>query len=124
MQKKVLVVDDEPGMRELLKERFEAVGFPCVTAANGQEAIRIAKEEQPNLVILDLVMPGLDGYETYRVLKSLPETRDAKIVVYTAQDHDAVMNEGVDALDILDFVVKPVDLDSLTFLVKKTLNCL
>lgn len=121
-RKKILVVDDECGIREVLRERFQAIGLDCLTAADGAEALEVARAEHPSLIVLDLVMPVLDGLATYRALKRDEDTRDIRIIVYSAQAPEVIMEEGVDALDIVDFILKPLDLQSLTFLVNKTLN--
>ena len=122
VSKTILVVDDESGIREVLKERFEAIGLRCLTAADGAEALEVARTEHPSLIVLDLVMPVMDGLSVYRALKESDTTRDIRIVVYSAQDPETIMEGGVDALEIVDFVLKPLDLKSLTFLVNKTLN--
>jgi CheY-like chemotaxis protein len=118
--KKILIVDNEQGMRELLKERLEASGFQCLTAANGLEALHLVRTERPVLVIMDLVMPHMDGYAVYKALKGNRDTRDIRIVVYSAQRPEVIMEEGIDALDIVDFILKPLDLESLTYLVRKS----
>lgn len=124
MPKKILVVDDEPGMCDLLRERFESIGYECLTAENGQTACNLAKAEHPSIIILDLVMPLWSGLRTYQALKSDPDTKDIRIVVYTAQDEESVMESGIEALDIVDYVLKPLDLQSLTYLVNKTIDSL
>ena len=64
--KKILIVDDEKELRELLKETFEYRGFKCLTAKDGKEALEIANREVPSLIILDLIMPKLDGMDADR----------------------------------------------------------
>ena len=122
VQKKILVVDNESGMRFLLKERFETLGISCFTAQDGKEAVEIALRERPSLIILDLIMPVMDGYETYQALKSDETTRNIPVIVYTAQEPESVMEQGLEAMDLVHFVLKPFDLAALSFLVQRTLN--
>ena len=122
VQKKILVVDNESGMRFLLKERFETLGISCFTAQDGKEAVEIALRERPSLIILDLIMPVMDGYETYQALKSDETTRNIPVIVYTAQEQESVMEQGLEAMDLVHFVLKPFDLAALSFLVQRTLN--
>ena len=120
--KKVLIVDDEKDIRDLLKARLELSGFKAVTAENGEEALKIAKHEPPSLVILDLVMPKMDGFETYNALKNDKRTRHVPIIAYTAQNPEVVAEKGIDALNIVDFVLKPFDPGVLMTMVEKTLK--
>ena len=107
--KKILIVDDEPEIRELLKMRFEANGFECLTAKDGREAIEIARKEKPSLIILDLIMPNLDGIQAHKILKTDSATKHIPIIAYTAQDPEIVTKKGKEAIDIIDFVLKPFD---------------
>lgn len=119
---KILVVDDEKNIRELLKIKFEAGGFRCLTAENGKEAIEIAKYRQPSLIILDLIMPVMGGFEAYKALKADPSTKNIPIIAYTAQNADVVAEKGLEALDIVDFVLKPFDTKVLMMAVDKALG--
>ncbi len=119
---KLLIVDDEPDIRHLLKTRLELSGFKCLTAKDGEEAIRVARENKPSLVILDLVMPGKDGLQTYKELKLSPDLKDIPIIVYTAQSPDLVSEKGFEALEIVDFVLKPFDSKALIFLIERSLR--
>ena len=120
--KKLLLVDDEAGLTELLKNIFEPRGFVCMTAGDGREALKIAREKHPSLIIMDLVMPRMDGIDAYRALKADKRTRDIPILVYTAQDPEVVVKKGGEALDVVDFVLKPFDTRSLITIVEKALS--
>jgi len=80
---KVLVVEDEPPIRELAQMILEDAGYQVITAASGLEAIEKAQEELPNLVLLDVVMPGISGFEACRVLKAQPKTSAIPVVMFT-----------------------------------------
>ena len=119
---KILLVDDEKDIRELLKVRFEISGFKCLTAKDGKEAVELAKYKQPSVIILDLMMPGMDGFQTHKALKADPSTKNIPIIAYTAQDPEVVAEKGLEALDIVDFVLKPFDAEVLMLAVNKALK--
>jgi len=105
----LLIVDDEQEFRELLKETFEYRGFKCLTAENGEEALKLVKENRIALIILDLVMPKLDGIDTYKILKSDEKTKKIPVLVYSAQSPEVVAKKGFAASDVVDFLIKPFD---------------
>ncbi|MFN8596605.1 MAG: response regulator transcription factor [Anaerolineae bacterium] len=107
--KKVLVVDDDPALVRLVKRALSEVGHHVVTAANGQEALRLFYDQRPDLVILDVVMSGLNGWETCR---SIRQMSNVPIIMLTAQGSDADMLRGLD-YGADDYVVKPFNLDVL-----------
>ena len=81
----ILIVDDEPDILKVLARGLEVLGFSVIAADNGSDAIIIAKDVQPDLVILDVIMPGMDGGEVARRLKELPETKDIPIIFDTTK---------------------------------------
>lgn len=82
---KVLVIEDEPEIRTILEKALRhAGGFDVVTARSGAEGLDIARHERPALILLDAVMPELDGYETCRRIKSIPELSETPVVFLTA----------------------------------------
>jgi CheY-like chemotaxis protein len=120
--KKILIVDDEKDLRELLKSVFEARGYECLTAKDGEEALKIAKSAHPSVIILDLIMPVMDGIETYKALKAGRNTRNIPIIAYTAQDPEVVIKKGEEAFDVIDFILKPFDTKALILSVEKALS--
>lgn len=103
----VLIVDDDPFIRKLIATTLEDVaGFDLAEAANGLEAVVVAGRETPEVVFLDIDMPGMDGFEACRRLRADPDTAEATIVMLTAASGDAAEREAEDAGADL-FLTKP-----------------
>ena len=81
----ILLVDDEEDIIELLKYNLKNEGYSILTALTGEQAIKIAKASQPDLIVLDLMLPGIDGLDVTRYLKNNEATRDLPIVMLTAK---------------------------------------
>ena len=92
--KKILVVDDEPDIVDYLRVVLEQAGYHVTTASNGHEALERVAAIRPDLVVLDQMMPLMDGLETLRRLKSDESTKDIPVVTLTAQDSAADMQSG------------------------------
>ncbi len=108
MTARVLVVDDlEPNVK-LLEAKLRAEYFDVIGAFSGQEAIEKAKTEQPDIVLLDVMMPGMDGFEACRIIKRTPETAHIPVVMVTALDQQADRVAGLEA-GADDFLTKPVE---------------
>ena len=105
--KKILIVDDEPDILEFLQYNLRKEGYAVVTAADGTQAIKMAEREKPNLILMDIMMPELDGVETCRVLRSRKEFNDTPIAFLTARDEDF---SQITALDVGgdDYITKPI----------------
>jgi len=84
---KILIVDDEKLILISTRIVLESVGYGVVTAASGEEAIGKAREESPGLILLDIMMPGIDGWETLSRLKEDAETKDIPVIIFTAREH-------------------------------------
>ncbi|HYL80222.1 MAG TPA: response regulator, partial [Candidatus Acidoferrum sp.] len=112
MAERILVVDDEKASRDVLKSILALDGFEVDLAANGSEALVNAKAHLPDLILLDLLMPDMSGFEICRLLKQDPATRDIPIIVVTGMDRatakEAVLTSGAD-----DYVTKPMRIDDL-----------
>ncbi len=100
----VLVVDDDSDMRELMERYLSNDGFRVVAATNGNDGIRLAREEKPSVICLDVVMPGLDGYDVLKVLKSDPELASIPVVMVTMMDD----RESGLAIGASDYLMKPI----------------
>ena len=105
---RVLVVDDEPSNVELIVRRLGGNGYETLTASNGHDAIAIATKEQPDLILMDIMMPGLDGWEATRLLKGDPKTAHIPVVFVTARDRPEDVAQGFEAGGIM-YVNKPVE---------------
>ncbi len=102
----ILVVEDEKDIRELLRHHLEREHFRVLAASSGEEGLKLAKREHPDLVLLDLMLPGLDGLEVCRALRADAETRRTPIVMLTARSEDADVVAGLE-LGADDYVTKP-----------------
>ncbi len=105
----ILVVEDEDDIRELLRYNLAREGYRVATAASGEEALKIAKDSLPDLVLLDLMLPGVDGLEVCRAIKQDPLTRKLPIVMLTAKGEEADIVAGLE-LGADDYVTKPFGL--------------
>ena len=105
-QGKVLVVDDEVYILHILDFSLGAEGYEVITAANGEQALEKAMLEKPDLIVLDVMMPKMDGYETCRKLKTLPETKHIPVLLLTAKGRDVDRKRGFDA-GADDYITKP-----------------
>ena len=104
-QKMVLVVDDDESVRRLLAFELAPYGLKILEAQDGREAIELARSEKPDAILLDVLMPGLDGWQTLRALKESPETRSIPVVMVSVVENRAL---GI-SLGAFDYLVKPVD---------------
>ena len=103
---KILVVDDEVNITQILEFSIGAEGYEVITASNGEEAIDKARREQPDLIILDIMMPKIDGYEACRILKANPLTKGIPVVLLTAKGRDIDKRLGYE-VGATDYIVKP-----------------
>ena len=106
-KQKILVVDDEPDIVELIAYNLKREGYQVYTASNGQEAVSTAKRIMPDLIILDVMMPKMDGIEACRVMRAMPEFKSTFMVFLTARSEEyseiAGFNVGAD-----DYIAKPI----------------
>ena len=109
VQIRVLVVDDEEHILMILKDSLEFSGFQVVTATNGLEALEQVEKESPELVVLDIGMPKLDGWEVCRRLKADPKTQSIPVVILTAYAQTSDRQKGM-SLGADRFITKPCDL--------------
>ncbi len=116
MAKKILIVDDDPVVVKYLKALFEDNGYATCTAAGTSEGLQAVREEKPDLITLDLQMPGEWGPRFYRKLRQDKELRDTPILVISGIDGDHAIKDAV------AFVAKPFDPDKVLGIVKKTIG--
>ncbi|HBG48651.1 MAG TPA: two-component system response regulator [Cyanobacteria bacterium UBA9971] len=111
-KKKILIVDDEPDIVETLKFLIESEGFESIIAMDGEEALRKAKEENPDIMILDVMLPKINGYKVCRLLKFDNKYKHIPILMVTArsQEEDKVIGEETGADE---YITKPFDINEL-----------
>lgn len=104
---KILLVDDEPDILEIISYNLSQEGYHIITASNGREAVSKAKKEMPHLIILDVMMPEMDGIEACEQIRRLPELEDTIITFLTARSEDYSQVAGFDA-GADDYIAKPI----------------
>jgi DNA-binding response OmpR family regulator len=118
---KILVAEDERDIRELIGFTLRFAGFEVVLAVNGEEVIAKAPAEQPDLIILDVRMPKMTGYDACRKLKDNPATSNIPIVFLSAKGQEGEIEQGL-ASGAIEYIVKPFAPDELTNQVKDILK--
>jgi len=118
--KKILIIEDHADMRELLTWQIELMGFAADTARQGREGLQKAQSGNPNLIILDIMMPGMDGWEAARELKANAATKDIPILAATALFRDADLQNCL-AAGCSGYIVKPFTFQELQGKVKELL---
>ncbi|WDM22231.1 response regulator [Paenibacillus polymyxa] len=118
-KKKVLIVDDQNGIRILLMEVFRSEGYETFQAANGKIALEIVEKERPDLVLLDMKIPGMDGLEILKHLKTM--NPDIKVIMMTAYGELDMIKEATELGAIMHFT-KPFDIDEMRIAVNKQLR--
>ncbi len=102
----ILIVDDEQDIIELIKYNLKNEGYAILTAQTGEQAVKIAEQSQPDLMVLDLMLPGIDGLEVTKYLKNNEQTRDMPIVMLTAKGEESDIVTGLE-LGANDYISKP-----------------
>jgi CheY-like chemotaxis protein len=122
MTKKILVVDDSKTAlmmeREILEKR---TNYQCVTAADGQEAVEKADLERPDLILMDVVMPRMNGFEACKMMRKQASTREIPIVLVTTRSEESYMEAGFQS-GCNDYITKPIDGAELVALVQSYLG--
>jgi DNA-binding response OmpR family regulator len=108
MVKKILVVEDDEGVRKFIRMHLEFAGFHVVEASNGKEGLKKIEEEKPDLIITDIMMPEMDGAALYRKLKESKETSSIPILVLTVQDSFEEVHQAYQ-LGVDEYLTKPFD---------------
>jgi CheY-like chemotaxis protein len=118
---KILLVEDNDMNRDMLSRRLERKGYAVVVALDGQQGLEAARSESPDLILMDMSLPGLDGWEATRQIKAAPETRSIPVVALTAHvmpgDRERTMAAGCD-----DYDTKPVEFARLVDKIENLLN--
>ena len=104
----VLIVDDSPTEVHVLRQALESNGYSTVSAASGDEGLELARARKPDLILMDVVMPGLNGFQATRRLHKDPETASIPIIMVTTKSHETDRIWGM-RQGAVDYIVKPVD---------------
>ncbi len=121
MSHRILVCDDEPDITALVAYHLAKAGYRVSTAASGPEALKAAREERPDVVVLDLMLPGLSGYEILKELRAREETRDVGVILLTARRDEPDRIKGL-SLGADDYLTKPFSPQELTLRVAALLR--
>jgi len=108
MAKRILVVDDEVRILTVVQKRLESVGYEVITAQNGMDGLRRAREESPDLIVLDLIMPNISGYHVCGVLKRDITYKHIPILMLTARSQEKDIQQGIEA-GADAYMTKPFD---------------
>ncbi|QZY57156.1 response regulator [Crassaminicella profunda] len=120
-RKKVLVVDDEQHIIELIQFNLESNGYDVITSENGEDAIAVAEEEMPDVIILDLMLPGIDGFEACKKIRNNEKTRKIPIIMLTAKGEEMDKVLGLE-LGADDYLTKPFSVRELIARIKAVLR--
>jgi CheY-like chemotaxis protein len=118
MRKKILIIEDHPDMRELLALALRYKGYERLEAKDGYEGIAMALAEHPDLVLMDLILPGLNGLDTAKRIKANPETAQIPIVAYTACYGRDMMAKALEA-GMTEYLLKPVPMEVLVEVIER-----
>ena len=120
MNKKILVVDDDPDIVDLTKTILEIDGFTVITASGGGECLQLLENQEVDLVLLDIMMPEISGWDVAAKMKENPKWDKIPIVFLTAKGD--TMSIGIGGMASEDYIVKPFDKDALIYRIKKILE--
>jgi len=121
VQAKILIIDDEPHIVKLVASRLEANGYDTIIASGGEEGLDKAARDKPDLILLDVLMPGIDGHQTLRELKARDETRMIPVIMFTAKGQLEDV-EKAHEMGAVDYIVKPFNPVTLMEKISKTLG--
>jgi DNA-binding response OmpR family regulator len=118
---KILIAEDERDIRDLIEFTLRYAGHEVVKAANGAEAVELAPQVRPDLILMDVRMPRMTGYEACRALKDIDDVKNIPVVFLSAKGQEIEMNTGLDA-GAYDYILKPFAPDQLTARISEILK--
>lgn len=118
---KILITEDETDIRQLIFFTLQFAGFEVVQGKNGEEAIALAKQEKPDLILMDVRMPKMDGFTAATHIKADPETADIPIIFLSAKGQDVEIEQGLE-VGAVDYLLKPFNPPELIDRIKATLS--
>ena len=110
---KILIAEDEPDIRELVTFMLKFAGYEVVAASNGEDAVRTASRERPDLVLMDVRMPRMTGYDACRMMKANPDLRNVPVVFLSAKGQESEIQSGLEA-GAEEYLLKPFSPADLT----------
>jgi len=117
-RKKILIIDDEEDMANILSFRLDSLGYEIITANNGLEGLEKAQLEKPNLILLDIMMPKINGFEVLRRLKENPVTKYTPVIMLTGRGESESLFKA-EELGSTDYIIKPFESQELLDLIKR-----
>ena len=120
-QKKILIIDDEEDIQKLLKIRLQQENFNVAVAEDGDVGIKMAEQELPDMILLDIMMPRMDGYTCLKEIRKLPKTRDIPVLMLSGKEEEKVKDLFA-FQKISGYMEKPFELDNLVSKVKEILK--
>ena len=120
-RKKILLIDDEPELIKAVEIRLKSIGYEVALSYDGRTGIDKAKEIKPDLILLDLIMPIMDGYSVAKILKDDPETKHIPIIILTASQREDLKTRCRE-LGVASFIMKPFETSDLLMMVKAILK--
>lgn len=123
MPKKILIVDDEPELLDLVGLRLESFGYAVMKASDGKKAMELLTKEIPDLILLDVMMPGKDGYEVCNEIKSEERLSRIPIILFTAKpEQKEKLKSNYNFIAADDFIVKPFEPEDLLLKIKRFID--
>ncbi len=119
---KVLCIEDEPEMIDLVKLILERKGFEVMGAVGGREGLEVIRRERPDLILLDLMMPDVDGWEVFRQMKAEEDLKNIPVIVVTAKAHNIDKVLGLRIVKVEDYITKPFGPQELLDSIEKVLS--
>jgi two-component system, OmpR family, response regulator VicR len=121
-RKTILCIEDEPEMIDLMRIILERKGFRVIGAVGGQQGLQALEEQTPDLILLDLMMPDVDGWEVFRQVRASPRLRDAPVIVVTAKAQSIDKVLGLHIAKVNDYITKPFGPQELLAAVERVLR--
>ncbi len=120
MKKKILIIDDEPDILKVTFARLKVSGYDVITAASAEEGFKLIGKDKPDLILLDLILPGMQGEDLCKVVKSDKELSKIPVLLFTATVDDIYIKAKLSCAD--DYILKPFDPDELLAKIKKLIK--
>ncbi len=120
-QKKILIIDDEEDIQKLLKIRLEQEGFVVIIASDGEKGVKLAELEMPDLILMDIMMPVVDGYSCLKEIRRLQKTKDTHVLMMSGKEEEKVRDLFA-FQKISGYLEKPFELDNLIAKIKEILK--